>query len=515
MKKFFAKASISLAVLLGILFLFLCFEHFRGKRALHARLAELAAQGEKLNIADLLPPPLPPEQNAALDLFALTNEVQSLKDILTSAPPSIKIPSPGRAIATWQWSFWPVSDKQSNTWAQFETEIQPARPTLDKLQSIWHKAGSDDSYNYSNSFIDYVIPPLLVKWKQIALLLSSTIATDLHKNDLSAATAHIHSLLALANTIHSQQEVISQLVRIACIRIAFDATWSALQKPGWTDAQLSELQTAWQLNDAPTDMLRACRMERNMTLVFHDRVRESKAALTKALGAREQTQSLFGDEESSLATSGMILHYVHIPIWRFAWASQDELRALNRWQDIITASQKAATNSWCEAESLFPQATWQLFAEVDHGSGGQKLGWYDRCRFLFSSDTFSVSGIIMRKALQVQTEQNMVLTVIALKRHELRHGKPAHSLLDLVPEFLPTIPVDCMDGKSLRYRLENDGSFKLYSVGTNGKDENGNPEPQEAGTHSNDLWKGKDMVWPVLASESEAIEYQRKPPGKQ
>jgi hypothetical protein len=206
MKKFFTRASISLAILLGILLLFLCFEHFRGERALHARLAELTAQGEKLKIADLLPSPLPPEQNAALDLFALTNEVQSLRSIYTSAPPSMRILSPGRAIASWQWSFWPLSDKQSNTWAQFETEIQPARSTLDKLQSIWHKAGSDDGYNYSNSFIDYVTPPLLLKWKQISLLLSSTIATDLHNDDLPAAGEHIHSLLALASTITASRK---------------------------------------------------------------------------------------------------------------------------------------------------------------------------------------------------------------------------------------------------------------------------------------------------------------------
>src|SRR4051812_1263543 len=109
----------------------------------------------------------------------------------------------------------------------------------------------------------------------------------------------------------------------------------------------------------------------------------------------------------------------------------------------------------------------------------------------------------------------MAITAIALKRYELRHGKLANSFSELVPEFIPAIPIDRMDGKPLRYRLENDGNFKLYSVGTDGKDDNGNPEPQKTGDSLNDLWKGKDLVWPTLATESEVLEYEKKPLGKQ
>jgi hypothetical protein len=57
------------------------------------------------------------------------------------------------------------------------------------------------------------------------------------------------------------------------------------------------------------------------------------------------------------------------------------------------------------------------------------------------------------------TLHEMVITAIALRRYELRHGKPPGSLALLVPDFLAAPPSDLMDGQPLRYRLNSEGSF--------------------------------------------------------
>ena len=44
-----------------------------------------------------------------------------------------------------------------------------------------------------------------------------------------------------------------------------------------------------------------------------------------------------------------------------------------------------------------------------------------------------------------------------------------------MPEFVPKVPLDPVDGQPLRYRRNADGTFLLYSVGENGKDDGGNP----------------------------------------
>jgi hypothetical protein len=78
--------------------------------------------------------------------------------------------------------------------------------------------------------------------------------------------------------------------------------------------------------------------------------------------------------------------------------------------------------------------------------------------------------------------------VAGLERHRLATGGYPKALGDLVPKWVPTVPLDPMDGQPLRYRLNADESFTLYSVGPNQTDNNGVFESQQG----QDL----DWVWP-------------------
>jgi len=63
-------------------------------------------------------------------------------------------------------------------------------------------------------------------------------------------------------------------------------------------------------------------------------------------------------------------------------------------------------------------------------------------------------------AFQDLTLREMVIAVIAIKRYELREGKPPSSLAALVPEFLDATACDLMDGSHCVNKLNPDGSFK-------------------------------------------------------
>ena len=65
--------------------------------------------------------------------------------------------------------------------------------------------------------------------------------------------------------------------------------------------------------------------------------------------------------------------------------------------------------------------------------------------------------------------RRIVVTAIALERYRLRHKEYPARLSDLTPEFLSKLPIDFMDGKPLRYRPKDDGTYLLYSVGEDGK----------------------------------------------
>src|SRR5262249_26113649 len=79
------------------------------------------------------------------------------------------------------------------------------------------------------------------------------------------------------------------------------------------------------------------------------------------------------------------------------------------------------------------------------------------------------------KVAEAESQKEMVVAAIALKRHQLRHGKFPDDLSALTPEFLAEVPRDWMDGQPLRYRLKDDSQFVLYSIGENGVDDGGDP----------------------------------------
>jgi hypothetical protein len=64
------------------------------------------------------------------------------------------------------------------------------------------------------------------------------------------------------------------------------------------------------------------------------------------------------------------------------------------------------------------------------------------------------------------------LVAVAAERYRLKHGDWPASPAQLVPTFLPDLPVDPFDGKSLRYKWLPDG-IVVYSVGPDGVDDGG------------------------------------------
>lgn len=55
-----------------------------------------------------------------------------------------------------------------------------------------------------------------------------------------------------------------------------------------------------------------------------------------------------------------------------------------------------------------------------------------------------------------------------------------------------------MSGQVLRYRLNADGTYTLYSIGEDGRDDSGDAQPW-SGTNRFELWETRDVVWPSRA----------------
>ncbi len=68
--------------------------------------------------------------------------------------------------------------------------------------------------------------------------------------------------------------------------------------------------------------------------------------------------------------------------------------------------------------------------------------------------------------------------VLAVRQFQARTGLPPKDLDELVKAGdLPEVPMDPFDGKPLRYALDPDGSWRIYSVGMNAVDDGGIGSP--------------------------------------
>jgi len=204
------------------------------------------------------------------------------------------------------------------------------------------------------------------------------------------------------------------------------------------------------------------------------------------------------------ATNRLYRQWVFHPVWSFAWSDQEELNYLRDSQPDVQALRDTLKHpSWIQLKLRLnenhlsyrpPVAVWRFYMklplaeELPEVLGGASppnaYPYTDFSKALFNS-------------MKNLTLNEMVVTAIAIKRYELRHSKPPSDLTGLVPEFLASAPVDLMDGQVLRYHPNSNGTFLLYSVGENGKDDAGNAEANSANGSQNGFgWNGRDWVWP-------------------
>ena len=193
------------------------------------------------------------------------------------------------------------------------------------------------------------------------------------------------------------------------------------------------------------------------------------------------------------------MDYLYLPAYKLTCIDEDELFFLKSMQEsLVPLRLLKAHRPWAEAK----QGSAAAIARLNRASSSPR-----RYRYFVSMMAIPNFARAGERAVQVETESQMTLAVIALNRFELRHGKLPSSLEALVPEFLATVPYDYMSAKPLRYRVGSDGRYVIYSVGEDGQDDGGDPKPGPG--QANGLWTGRDAVWPAPAKEAAEAATQR------
>ena len=304
-------------------------------------------------------------------------------------------------------------------------------------------------------------------------------------------------------------------MRIALATIAASASWELLQSTNLTDAGLAKLQNGWERLEFIEAVENSMLMERAVNEMLITKVRASSAEFYRVFGGYGGSSSSGGgsgsgdwlEDMKDSARNGWYHARMAgaIFLWQTSWSYSDELRALQCNQVILESLRTIRTNQ------VFLPAYTNMTAQLDAmGITNTSEGWLGVLdvadfRSFFSGAQSGLSAVV-RKTMAVEVSRRIVVTAIALKRCQLKHGNYPAELSGLTPEFLPSVPLDPVDGKPLRYRLNADGTFLLYSVGEDGVDDGGDPTATTGATSTSFYWQNnhvRDWVWPQPATAAE------------
>ena len=484
------KISIVAGIVFVVAILIPVIRHYQLRFAVANYIAELKAKGEPMDLAQVIPPPVLPEQNGAP---LITNAIYHLKE--NSIPATnylfaMRIITPGRAMIGWQQP--DIRGDATNTWQELGDELAEANNNLIQLRNLNDHPFLDFNLNYSQGWSMPI--PHLSKLKRTAQWLDASALYNLHQRKPTAACADVHAMLAIVKGETEERTTISQLVRIAIASIGANATWEILQATNVSEEDLAQLQQDWQSPEFIRAYEHILLWERVAAMLTFDQTRRIpyfKIMFAHPPSRWNETQ------------------------WRWFWSYKDEVLGLQAFQVVIDAARMAETNnSFQPVQSFVHKNFVRLNLEKENGETQMTndLNLNDEAHVMFISSAYASFSAI-RKTIKIETTRNVVVAAIALKRYALRHHQLPEKLDELTPDLLQTVPIDCMDGEPLRYQPNADGTFLLYSVGANGVDDGGNPSLEKGVTSSNFYWQNDhalDWVWPQPATEAEIQAYYKK-----
>jgi hypothetical protein len=489
---FLLAAFITLAALL------LAEENWRGARAWQNYKREMEAKGDRFDAARLIPPKVPDDQNFAMTpyfapVFDLSPEVlrQPLKlvtnmvngkeevelmEIKRGTNIASHLPEPANPPHRVGWHFgsaadligWAVAFQGTNSTAPrpeitdpvqaasiVVANMKPYEPTLGELQSASERPYCRFNIPYeewNNPQVTSALMEHLAMMKGLCQLLSLHAEAEMVSGRSDQALKDINVMFRLDDGLKGEALVISQLVRFACTSIMLQSVGEGLVEHRWSDAQLRDLQERLQKTDLIASMVQALYGERDI--------------------CNNQTYDHGNPYGWNTLPRG--------------WARLEQLNINRAFHDMVLPRIDVA------AREINPSANHAIDLAVKKFSDEIGFRFAFIQHSIFAKLLLPAFSRVPQKTAFAQSEVDLAMLACALERYRLAQGRYPEDLNALVPRFVSVLPHDIINGQPLKYRLTANGSFILYSIGWNEKDDGGviatNKENRQ------DILQG-DWVW--------------------
>jgi hypothetical protein len=421
------------------------------------------ARGVRWTLAEFRPARVPPAEDAALlPVFAASKDYENQPSPLPrlsegrapkhGALPAIdwkttrkRLPNPGLKI----------DPSEPDDVRALDAALRPLQPTVDQLcQSKAVAANWGDETWKGN--LDGAFPQSHVLMHCFRLL-QFRAALDLALGRSDGARKAIEAQLRLARVSSRIPTIILHLVTLVGVFQSRENVWRGIETGAWTDETLrsfAEQLLGW-----------------NVIADFQWSLDSERA------WSREAGKRIAQDADKLLAA----LTYNNPETF-----DEAELRKV-----ITDPAYQARNQLWWErsmdeqASMLDPTAgTWR---PVERKFDTEKLTKAQRQLDLAMCSRSSMEPYL-QKAVWIHAHNHMAAIACGLELARRANGKYPSALEALVPTHLPRLPIDPTSGEAFRYRVEPNGSYLLYSVGFDRKDDGGKTGSEEQRDPSDPDW---------------------------
>ncbi len=431
---------IGFALLILVLFVAILVWSIRSSRQLEAELARIKAADEPITPDDLQRwynrSSADPE-TARLWLDALETFEGRKAFAFSEAAGSLPIVGDGEGEIPPPGQTWSDLQAAEELLEQYENSLRQLHEAAERGGAARYPT------NFNNGF-ESLFPPIAM-FRSGAALLKLQAHVRAHRGDAHGAARSIRTMLMLADSLQQEPITISQLVRTALDGMATDLLRDVLPHVDFSDEDLKRLQDDVRARDYKGGMQNALLGQR-------------------VIGVQAiKDPSTFGDEDMMVAPG--------LPLTR----NVDLAFFLGHMRRLIAAMKKP----WPQVR----QAVSQVNEEFERATyGGSALS---RWQHIMSEQLVLPDQTAINAAARGETYCGAADVALGVERFRREHGKLPQKLDELVPKFLPRIPIDPYDGKPLRYVLRKN-EYTVYSVGEDGVDDGGqgdeNGEPDRVFT---------------------------------
>lgn len=502
------RILIAVIILTGLITALWWEENWRGQKIWEESCARLRAAGEPVDIADIIPPRIPDEENVAAapifaEVFKDKNGAKLMRSFLEGG---LEEPGGTRLFPPKARPFQSGDDSLIREWHDYLRKCLPSLPPipeglsaagtilflLSDFDGEWEAVSEAVRRPHCQWPIDYSAPsptkgPPFQAIQRFRHRAEPRMLAFASRGDWKAYGRGICTMLELSRHLMSSATgVSSQVVSIGFQGLSLRSLQNVVGVADFSEVELRSIQdqvSKFTLKDA----LPAMRAERvaNTSLLLRLKSSELRQCLDWSPDLRKgYPQWLDG------LRVGLISNRPHG--WKLAEAAtfQDRwvLRLQSLWDaDGLSVDWQALTLIESELAALNTDSRWLSLDGV-------------------TASPLSLQVTLFKKLVERQALANSIEAWCAVQRFRLHHGRLPDKLEDLRPAYLAKVPVDPIDGQALRYAMKSDDSFIVYSIGWNKVDDGGRSEGG---------WNLGDSVWaskPALLNEATREGGQPDPP---